>query len=87
MQNFTEQGEFRVPGCQSCLIKPSCEGRIQLPNAGLFVTPDPFTCIQEASDVVRISPTPLLRPLFEELKELVEVIPLELIVDVHQNLL
>ena len=60
---------------------------MQLPNAGLFLTPDPLTCIQESSDIVRILPTPLLRPLFEGLKELEGVIPPELMGDVHQNLL
>ena len=60
---------------------------MQLPNAGLFLTPDPLTCIQETSDIVRILLTPLLRPLFEGLKELEEVIPPELMGDVHQNLL
>ena len=87
MQNLTDQGEIRVPGCQSCIVKPSCKGRLQLPNAGLFLTPYPLTCIQESSDIVRILPTPLLRPLFEGLKELEEVIPPELMGDVHQNLL
>ena len=52
MQNWTEQGETRVSGCQSCLVKPSCKSRLQLPNAGLFLTPDPLTCIQESSDIV-----------------------------------
>ena len=60
---------------------------MQLPNAGLFLTPDPLTCIQESSDIVRILPTPLLRPLFEGLKELEDVIPPELVGDVHQKLL
>ena len=87
MQNLTDQGEICVPGCQSCLVKPSCKGRLQLPNAGLFLTPNPLTCIQESSDIVRILPTPLLRPLFELLKDLEEVIPPELMGDVHQNLL
>ena len=82
-----QKGEIRVPGCQSCLVKPSCKGRLQLPNAGLFLTPDPLTCIQESSDIVRILPTPLLRPLFEVLIELEEVIPPGLMGDVHQNLL
>ena len=85
MQNFTDQGEIRVTGCQSCLVKPSCRGRLQLPNAGLFLTTDPLTCIQESSDIVRILQTPLLRPLFNGLKELEEVIPPELKGDVHQN--
>ena len=87
MQNLTEQGEISVPGCQSCLVKPSCKGRLQLQNAGSFLTPDPLTCIQESSVIVQILPTPLLRPLFEGLKELEEVIPPELMGDVHQNLL
>ena len=87
MQSLTEQGEIRVPGCQSCLVKSSCKGRLQLPNAGLFLTPDPLTCIQESSDIVRILPTPLLRPLSGGLKKIEEVIPPELMGDVHQNLL
>ena len=68
-------------------MKSSRRGRLQLPNAGLFLTPDPLTCVQESSDIVRIKPTPLLRPLFEGLKELEQVIPSELMGDVHQNLL
>ena len=84
---MTEQEEIRVPGRQSCLVKPSCKGRLQLLNAGLFPTPGPLTCIQESSDIVRLLPTPLLCPLFEGLKELEEVIPPELMGDVHQNLL
>ena len=87
MQNLTKQGEVGVPGRQSCLVKPSCKGRLQFPNAGLFLTPDSFTCIQQSSDIVRILPTPLLRPLVEGLKEFEEVIPTELMGDVHQNLL
>ena len=87
MQILTEQEKISVPSCQSCLVKPSCKGRLQLPNAGLFLTPDPLTCIQESSQIVRILPTPLLRPLFEGLKKLEEVISPELMVDLHQNLL
>ena len=87
MQNTTEQGKFRVPGWKSCLVKLSCKGRLQLPNAGLFLTPDPVTCIQESSYIMRIFSTPLLRPLFEGLTKLEEVIPPELMGDVHQNLL
>ena len=87
MQNLTAQGKLRGAGCQSCLVKSSFKGRLQLPNAGLFLTSDPLTCIQETNDIVRILPTPLLRPLFEGLKELEEVIPPELMGDVHQNLL
>ena len=87
MQNLTEQGEIRVAGYQSCLVKPFCKGRLQLPNAGLFLTPDTLNCIQDFSDIVRILPTPLLCPIFERLKELEKVIPPELMGDVNQNLL
>ena len=87
MQNLTEQGETCVPGCQTCLVKPSCRDGLQLPNAGLFQTPDPLTCIQESTDIVRILPTPLLCPLLEGLKKLEEVIPAEFMGDVHRNLL
>ena len=87
MQNLTDQGKIRVAGCQSCLVKPSCKVRLQIPIAGLFLTPDPFTCIQESSDIVRILPTPLLRPLFERMKELEAVISPELMGDVRQILL
>ena len=86
MHNLTEQGEICVPGCQSCLVKPSFLVK-QLPNAGLFLTPYPLTCIQESIESVRILPTPLLRPIFEGMKEFGEVSPPELMGDVHQNLL
>ena len=60
---------------------------MQLPNAGLFLTLDRLTCIQESTDIVQFLPTPLLRPLFERLKELEEVIRPELMGDVHQKML
>ena len=88
MQNMTGTIDYRVPGCQSCLVRPTCEGRLQLPKAGLFLTPDPVSCATgKASEIVRIMPTPLLRPLFENLKDLEEVIPPSLMGDVHQELL
>ena len=68
-------------------MKPSCKGSLQLPNAVFFLTPELLTCIQASSNFARILPTPLLLPLSEGLKELEEVINLELMSDVHQNLL
>ena len=76
-----------MPGCQSCLVRPTCNGRLQLPNAGLFLTPDPLSCLTESSKVVRILPTPLLRSLFDKLKEFEEVVAPELMGDIHQELL
>ena len=64
-----------------------CDGRPQLPNAGSFLTPDTLSCLTESSKVVRILPTPLLRSLFDKLKEFEEVVAPELMGDVHQELL
>ena len=41
----------------------------------------------DSSEIVRILPTPLLRPLFDNLKALEEVLPPSLMGDVHQELL
>ena len=87
MQIFTEKGEIRITECQCYLVKPSCKSWLQVPNAGFSLIPDPFTCIQQSSDIVRILTTPLLRPSLEELEKLAEKLPLELKGDVHQNLL
>ena len=87
IQNVTPSGDFKMPGCQSCLVRPTCNGRLQLPNAGLFLTPDPLSCLTESSKVVRILPTPLLRSLFDKLKEFEEVVAPELMGDIHQELL
>ena len=87
IQNVTTSGDFKMSGCQSCLVRPTCNGRLQLPNAGLFSTPDPLSCLAESSKVVRILPTPLLRSLFDKLKEFEEVVAPELMGDIHQELL
>ena len=41
IQNVTAAGDIKMPGCQSCLVRQTCDGRLQLPNAGLFLTPRP----------------------------------------------
>ena len=87
IQNVTPSGDFKMPGCQICLVRPTCNGRLQLPNAGLFLTPDPLSCLTESSKVVRILPIPLLRSLFDKLKEFEEVVAPELMGDFHQELL
>ena len=86
-QNITPSGYLKIPGCQSCLVRPTCDGRLQLPNAELFLTPDPLSCLTESSKVVRILPTPLLRSLFDKLKEFEEVVAPEIMGDIHQELL
>ena len=76
-----------MPGCQICLVIPTWNGRLQLPIAGFFLTPDPLSCLTESSKVVRIVPTPLLRSLFGKLKEFEEVVAPELMGNLHQELL
>ena len=51
MQNMTGTIDYRVPRCQSCLVRPTCEGRLQRPNAGLFLTPDPVSCATEGTTI------------------------------------
>ena len=51
MQSMTGTIDYRVPRCQSCLVRPTCEGRLQLPNAGLFLTPDPVSCATEGTTI------------------------------------
>ena len=81
IQNMTARSETT-----SCLVRPSCNGRLQLPNAGLFLAPDPISCMEtDSSEIVRILPTPLLQPLFDNLKSLEEVIPPSVMGDVHQE--
>ena len=58
MQNLTEQGKIRVSGCQSCLVKPSCKGTLQLPNAGLFLTPDPLRVFKNPVILYEYYPLP-----------------------------
>ena len=46
MQNFTEgKPPRKIEGYQSCLIKPPCRRRIQLPSGGLVLRPDPEMCM------------------------------------------
>ena len=82
---MTEQCETQVLGGQISQVKPSCKGRLPLPNAGLILTPDPLN--SRVHQFCANLPIFLLGPLFEGLKELEEVILPELMGDVHQNLL
>ena len=84
MLNLTEQREIRVPGCQSCPVKPSRKSRLQ---RWFFSNPGPTYLFSRIQRIVRILPTPLLRPLCEELKELGVVNLLQLMGDVHQKFL
>ena len=88
MQNFTEGEQARkIKGCQSCLIKPPCRGRIQLPSGGLVLRPDPETCIEGPENVVSILPAPQLGPIFGALADVTRDLPSSLISDLQGEIL
>lgn len=88
MQNFTEGHKAqKMNGCQSCLIKPSCNGRIQLPSGGLVLRPDPETCMSGGEGATRILPAPQLRAVFGALSEFTPEVPYSLISDLQGELL
>ena len=87
IQNVTASGDLKINGCQSCLVRPTCDERLQLPNAGLFLIPDPLSCLTESSKVVRILSTSFLRSLFDKLKKFEEFVAPELMGDIHLKLL
>ena len=83
MQMMTPRSDEGRQGCQSCLVHPPCNGRLQLPNAGLILTPDPLACGSLSQRVVQILPTPLLQPLFERIEKIKEVIPEQMMGEIH----
>ena len=58
-----ERGE-PISGCRSCLLRPSCDGRIETPDGALVLVPDPRTCQYETGLTVTIRQHPLIRTLF-----------------------
>ena len=88
MQNFTEGRKTqKMNGCQSCLVKPSCNGRIQLPSGGLVLRPDPETCRNDAEGTVNILPAPQLRAIFGALAEIAQEVPYSLVSDLQGEIL
>ena len=84
MQNFTEGKQARkIKGCQSCLIKPPCRGRIQLPSAGLLLRPHPETCMEGPENVVSILPAPQLGTIFGALADVARDLPSSLVSDLQ----
>ena len=87
MQNMTATVNYHVPGCQPCLVRPMCEGRLLLPNTCLFLTHDPVSCANsKVSEIFRIRLISLLRPMFETLEDLEELFPPSIMGNVHQDL-
>ena len=88
IQNFTGAGDvIKLRGCRSCLIKPTCDGRIQLPSGGLILRPDPETCLPLYEPLVEILPAPQLKPIFEALTAIADELPVALIGSVQSDLL
>ena len=71
-----KSGEL-IRGCRSCLLRPSCNGRIETPDGGCIETPDgalvriadPRTCQYETGLTITIQQHPLIRALFATLNE------------------
>ena len=88
MQNFTEGKQARkIKGCQSCLTRPPCRGRIQLPSGGLVLRPDPKTCMEGPENVVSIMPTPQLGQIFGALADVARDLPSSLVSDLQGEIL
>ena len=69
-----ERGE-PISGCRSCLLRPSCDGRIETPDGALVLVPDPRTCQYETGLTVTIRQHPLIRTLFATLEETEKNLP------------
>ena len=71
-----KSGEL-IRGCRSCLLRPSCNGRIETPDGGCIRTPDgalvriadPRTCQYKTGLTIIIQQHPLIRALFATLNE------------------
>ena len=53
-----------IAGCQSCLLRPSCDGRIETPDGALVLVPDPRTCQFNTGIIIAIKQHPLIQTLF-----------------------
>ena len=69
-----ERGE-PISGCRSCLLRRSCDGRIETPDGALVLVPDPRTCQYETGLTVTIRQHPLIRTLFATLEEAEKNLP------------
>ena len=63
-----ESGE-PIRGCRSCLLRASCDGRIETPDGALVLVPDPTTSQYETGLTITIQQHPLIRALFATLNE------------------
>ena len=64
-----------IAGCRSCLLRPSCDGRIETPDGALVLVPDPRTCQYETGLTIMIRQHPLIQSLFATLEEAEKNLP------------
>ena len=53
----------------SCLLRPSCDGRIETSDGALVLVPDPRTCQYNTGMIITIKQHPLIQTLFATLEE------------------
>ena len=64
-----------ISGSRSCLLRPSCDGRIETPDGALVLVPDLRTCQYETGLTVTIRQHTLIRTLFATLEEAEKNLP------------
>ena len=55
-ENTLQSSKLR--GCQSCIVQPSCNGRIEIPNGRLILRPSTDSCQNESRLVMKVSLNP-----------------------------
>ena len=63
-----------IAGCQSCLLRSSCDGRIETPDGALVLVPDPRTCQFNTGMIINIKQHPLIQTLEEAERNLPGVV-------------
>ena len=76
MQNFSDRTVLKIRGCLSSLVKPPCNGRINLPRGGLVLRLEPETCLNQIEPVVEILPAPHLKLILRALTDAVGELPM-----------
>ena len=74
-----------IRDCRSCLLRPSCDGRIEIPDGALVLVPDPRTCQYETGLTITIQQHPLIRALFATLNEAERNLPGVMIPEVFRE--
>ena len=69
--NYSQGSRERelIAGCRSCLLRRSCDGRIETPDGALVLVPDPRTCRYDSGLTTTIKQHPFIDTLFTALDE------------------